>query len=365
MSRSGTAHSSSTEFTAEAPQRFRGNILERKHGQYRTFRWLLSVFLLSGAFCLNAAETNSPRPTVIVIAGAAGEEEFGKVFIESAGLWQRAAQKAHVNFEGIGLTNSAATNDLEIFQAALAREPRESAMELWIVLLGHGTFDGKEARFNLHGPDLSASALSNALSSFQRPVAIIDASPSSAPFIKALSRTNRVIVTATRSGAEENYTRFGKFISQAIGDPEADLDKDGQTSLLEAFLMASRRVAEFYKSEGRLATEHALLDDNGDGLGTPADWFRGIHAVKKAANNAPLDGMRAHQWHLVRSTADQKLTPEQRARRDALELEIAKLREQKGTMKEEDYYGQLEALLTRLADIVMPEARTNSPGQSF
>jgi hypothetical protein len=121
--------------------------------------------------------------------------------------------------------------------------------------------------------------------------------------------------------------------------------------LLEAFLMASRRVAEFYKSEGRLASEHALLDDNGDGLGTPADWFRGIHAVKKSANNAPLDGMRAHQWHLVRSKEDQRLSPEQRKKRDELELQIGKLREQKTSLDENEYYQQLEALLTQLAEI--------------
>jgi hypothetical protein len=301
--------------------------------------------------CANAKETNRSRATVIVMAGAAGEDEFGTVFREAAESWQRAAEKAQVNFVGIGMTNSAATNDLALFHTAMEKEPKESSAELWIVLLGHGTFDGKEAKFNLHGPDLSASSLSNLLIGFRRPVAIVNAASSSSPFIKALSRTNRVIVTATRSGSEENYARFGRFISQTIAEAEADLDKDGQTSLLEAFLMASRRVAEFYKNEGRLATEHALLDDNGDGLGTPPDWFRGIHAVEKAANNAPLDGMRAHQWHLIRSHADQKLSVEQRQQRDGLELEIEKLRQQKSSMKEDDYYRKLEQLLTKLAEI--------------
>jgi hypothetical protein len=303
-----------------------------------------------------SAETNIVKPTVIAVAGAPGEEGFGKVFVEAAEAWRNAAEKGGANFVGIGMTNAAATNDLELFKSALANETNTTNAELWIVLLGHGTFDGKEARFNMHGPDLSALMLSNALASFHRPIAIINAASASSPFMKALSGKDRVVVTATRAGAEENYTRFSKFISQSMADPEADLDKDGQTSLLEAFLMASRRVAEFYKSEGRLATEHALLDDNGDGLGTPADWFRGIHAVKKAANNAPLDGMRAHQWHLVRSKEDQKLSAEQRKRRDELELEIAKLREQKSTLDENDYYNRLEKLLTELGQIVVPES---------
>jgi hypothetical protein len=311
--------------------------------------WVALAMLATAA----AAETN--KPTLIVISGAAGEEDFGKVFAESAQAWKRASETAGVNLIEIG--TASATNDLELFRAALAKEPTNSLAELWIVLLGHGTFDGREARFNLHGPDLSASTLSNLLFGFRRPIAIINAAPSSAPFIKALARKERVIVTATRSGAEENYTRFNRYISQAIADPEADLDKDGQTSLLEAFLMASRRVAEFYKSEGRLATEHALLDDNGDGFGVQADWFRGIHAVKKAANNAQLDGTRAHQWHLVRSKEDQKLTPEQRQKRDALELEIGQLRAQKATMNEDAYYKRLETLLTKLAEIEL----TNDP----
>lgn len=303
---------------------------------------------------LIAAETNSNKPTVIVMAGASGEEEFGKVFVEAAESWKSAAEKADVNFVGIGMKDASATNDLQLFDEALAKEPTNSLAELWIVLLGHGTFDGREAKFNLHGPDLSASSLSNTLRRFHRPVSIINAASSSSPFLKALAAPSRVTVTATRSGSEQNYTRFNKFISQSIADPEADLDKDGQTSLLEAFLMASRRVAEFYKSEGRLATEHALLDDNGDGLGTPADWFRGIHAVKKAANNAPLDGMRAHQWHLVRSKEDQNLSAEQRQKRDNLELEIAKLRQQKASMAEDEYYKKLEALVTELSEIVVP-----------
>jgi len=81
--------------------------------------------------------------------------------------------------------------------------------------------------------------------------------------LNKLSATNRVIITATRSGNEQNFARFGQYFAEAITSTDADLDKDGQVSLLEAFLIASRRTSEFYKVEGRLATEHALIDDNG------------------------------------------------------------------------------------------------------
>ncbi len=302
-------------------------------------------------FQSHAADTNPAKPSVIVVVGASGEDAFGKDFSAAAESWRDAAKRGGVRFTVIGEDGSG-TNDLVELRAALEREAKASVNELWLVLIGHGTFDGKEAKFNLRGPDLSAATLSNLLAGVHRPLAVVNSASASAPFIKALSQTNRVVVTGTRSGSEENYARFGKFLAAAIADPAADLDKDGQTSLLEGFLMATRRVAEFYKSEGRLATEHALLDDNGDGLGTPADWFRGIRAVK-AAQGGATDGLRANQWHLVRSGDDEKLTPEQRKQRGEVEIEIAKLRSEKSRLGEAEYYERLEKLLTRLGAAVL------------
>jgi hypothetical protein len=134
-----------------------------------------------------------------------------------------------------------------------------------------------------------------------------------------------------------------------MADAASDLDKDGQVSLLEGFLSAARRTNEYYKTEGRLATEHALLDDNGDGLGTPADWFKGVRATKQAKEGASLDGTRANQFTLVRSTAERQLTAETRARRDELERSIAKLRESKSRLPEEKYFQDLEKLFLELA----------------
>jgi hypothetical protein len=313
-------------------------------------RMLLFLFASLLAVTVPAfAQTNADKATVIIVAGAAGEEEFGKQFADWAALWMKAADQGGANHVVIGLGDTNGMTDLERLKQALAAEPKESAADLWLVLLGHGTFDGREAKFNLRGPDFSATELAAWLQPFKRPLAVIDCSASSAPFMNKLAGPGRVVITATRSGSEENFARFGKYISEAIADPEADLDKDRQTSLLEAFLMASRRVAEFYKGEGRLATEHALLDDNGDGLGTPADWFRGIRAVKRAKDGAALDGQRAHQYYLVRSEQERKIPPALRARRDDLELQVAKLRDGKAKLGEDDYYSQLEPLLLELA----------------
>ena len=306
-----------------------------------------------------AATTATNATSVLVVVGAAGEEEFGQVFTESAGRWAKACREAGAKLTMIGLETNPPGSDYERLQQTLASETKDGAAELWLVLLGHGTFSGKEAKFNLRGADVSATELTEWLKPFRRPLAVLNTSSASSPFLAKLSGTNRVIITATRSGHEVNYARLGRFLSEAIADPESDLDKDGQTSLLEAFLSGSRRTAEFYSNEGRLATEHALLDDNGDGLGTPPDWFRGVRAIKRAKAGAMPDGLRAHQFHLVRGGSDLALAPATRTRRDEIELSIAQLRELKGSLGEEEYYSRLERLLLELARLYQPS--TNAP----
>jgi hypothetical protein len=297
----------------------------------------------------SVGESTNDVSTVIVVVGAPGEQEYAEVFNNAAKLWNDACRAAGARYINIGLHEPGSTNDLARLKGVLADEPRETARELWLVLIGHGTFDGKEAKFNLRGPDLSATELADALQPFHRPLAVIDTSSASAPFLNKLSAPGRVIITATRSGYEQNYTRFPQFFSAAISNPEADLDKDGQVSLLEAFLLAAHNVADFYKGEGRLATEHPLLDDNGDGLGTPPDWFRGIRAVKKAADASALDGLHAHQWHLIPCAAERKLSPTVRLRRNQIEEEVEQLRESKDTLPVDEYYQRLEVLLLDLS----------------
>jgi len=303
---------------------------------------------LSTSVAVTMAAPTEDRALVLVV-GAAGEPEYGEQFSKRADLWQQAAATGGVRFVSIGRGAIGSEDDRTQLLKILADESAKTNGELWLVLIGHGTFDGRTAKFNLRGPDISAEELAAALKPCQRPLAVINCASASAPFLKALSAPGRVIITATRSGYELNATRFGGYLAKAIADPAADLDKDGQTSLLEAFLMASRETEQFYKEAGRLATEHALLDDNGDGLGTPAEWFRGVHAVKIAADGKSVDGVRAHQFHLVRGTAEQDLSPELRARRDDLERRLSDLRSRKDGMKADEYYRQLEPILLEIA----------------
>jgi hypothetical protein len=295
--------------------------------------------------------TDTERPTVIVVVGAAGSPEYGAQFVKWARLWEQACSKGSAKFTAIGLDEVQNPDDRTALQQTLADESQETAAALWIVMIGHGTFDGRTAKFNLRGPDLAADDLAEWLKPVIRPLVVINTASSSAPFLSMLSGPQRVVITATKSGYEQNYTRFGEYLAGAIAEPKADLDKDGQTSLLEAFLTASHRVDEFYLAAGRLVTEYALLDDNGDGLGTRADWFRGVRPVQKAEDGASLDGYRAHQFGLVHSETENKMPPELRAKRDRLELEVIKLRDSKDKFSEEEYFSRLENMLYDIAQI--------------
>ena len=311
---------------------------------------LIFTFLLGGFLCLKSED----KASVILVTGAPGNEEYKKIFGEWTAQWKDAAGKGEAKFSEAVHTKEKTQKETlaELIQAEL----NQSKSPLWLVLIGHGTFDGKKAKFNLQGPDVSAADLKEWLKDCKRPLAIINCASSSSPFMKALSGENRVIITATRSGFERNFCRLGGFLAKAIGDLEADIDKDGQTSLLEAWLAASRYSAEFYKNENRLSPEHPLLDDNGDGKGTPPDWFRGTRVTKKSEDPKLLpDGLRTHQLHLIPSEEERKLSATQRAERDALDIELAKLRATKELMEEKIYYSELEKLLHKIGHIYFPE----------
>ena len=318
---------------------------------FMRLRSVLPVFILTLFLAPHSAvvaAVMAERASVIVIVGAPGEEEYGRSFSQWAAHWEKAAKQGGAESKVIGLSAGESAGDRDQLQQQLTAEPKEGA-ELWLVLIGHGTFDGKEAKFNLRSNDFTATDLAGWLQPFRRPIAVINTASASAPFLQRLAATNRVVMTSTRSGSEVNFARFGQYLSESIGDLSADLDKDGQTSLLEAFLMASRHVKEFYDVEGRLATEHALLDDTGDGMGTPPDWFRGVRASKSAKDGATLDGFRAHQFHLIKSEAEQKLSPAVRAQRNELERAIAALRDTKTKLPDDEYYQKLEVMLLDLS----------------
>lgn len=316
---------------------------------------LVALFLvLVSIRTLHAA----PLHEIALVVGAPGEPAYAENFSAAAQAWQNAAQRAGAALTTIGLSpeSDAATSDdrtqLQTWLAARAQisdTPSPVTTPLWIVYIGHGTHDARDTRLNLRGPDVTAKELTAWLAPLTRPLVFIHGGSAGAPFINALSGPDRIIISATRSGSELNYARFGERFADAVANPAADIDQDGQTSILEAFVTAAQQVQAFYAETGRLATEHALIDDNGDTQGTPAEWFRGTRVQRRPQNStAQPDGQHARLLALIPTESERALTSAQREQRDALERELEALRAKKSSVPEDDYYRQLESLFRRL-----------------
>jgi hypothetical protein len=214
-----------------------------------------------------------------------------------------------------------------------------------VVLFGHGTFDREWAKFNLEGPDLRDLDFAQLLEHLpaERQI-LINTTAASGPFIEKLSRQGRVIITATRSGDEQYATIFPQYFVEAFLKPdEADLDKSGRISLLEAFDYSRDRVVRFYEDANRLRPEHPLLDDDGDGNGseTPAAYGSG-------------DGQLAARTFLLASasTAPQpalNLNDPLEKEKAQLLAEIENLKARKNTLPETEYNRKIEEMFIRLA----------------
>jgi len=301
--------------------------------------------------CCECQENPSARTgrAVVIAVGSPGAENYEKVFRETALRWNEACEKGGIKPTMIGLTPPGKPGDAKILENLLRHS---KASELWLVLIGHGSFDGREAKFNARGPDFTDHQLADWLSDFPGQLIVINTTSASGSFVPVLSGPKRIIISATKSSNEIFYARFGTFFAQAIGGlAEADLDNDDQVSLLESFLFAADRVKSFYEKEGRLATEHSLIEDNGDKLGTRAEWFSGVTAVKAARDGAEPDGERAMQKVLVKNEFEKRLSPDQVSRRDELERKVRALRRKKDQTDADLYYTKLETLLVELAKI--------------
>jgi hypothetical protein len=325
-------------------------------------RWASALRFIVSTVCLlivgRATNAQPPAPPVdtskqhlIVIIGAPGTDEYKETFQTWATRWQDAAKLADADCTVIGHMEPASA-DLENLVTAINETISLQTTEpLWIVYIGHGTFDGRTASLNLNGPDVSAEKMAELLQPAKRPIAFIACASCTSPFINALSGPNRIIISATKDGNQIQYSRFGDAMSQAIGGLDADINRDGQTSLLEAWLFASRRTAEFYTTEGRLATEHALLDDNSDGKGTRAEAYDGDRLKIDVSNADKLDGSQAARWNLVRSDDERLLTAENRQIRDDLEQKLEDLRLRKANIAEAEYLTELESILVPIAQL--------------
>lgn len=317
---------------------------------------MITVFLIALAFNAigqEAAPTNPAESNthVLVVVGADGTPEFGEQFRAWAGDWKTVGKTAGAQVSVIGESSLGKLTDSEQLKAAIGSIPTAGARPLWVVFIGHGTFSGKVAKFNMRGPDVSAKELGEWLKPIQRPLVVVNCASSSSPFINQLSGKNRVIVTATKSGSQYNYARFGEYFARAIASLDSDLDHDDEVSVHEAFLRASSDVKAFYAAEARICTEHALIDDNGDARGTPANMFRGVRVIAKAKDNAKVDGKFGSRITLSPAGKQLPFTDKELKQRDELERKLEAHRTEQSDLTEDQYDEKIEPILVSLAKI--------------
>ena len=313
---------------------------------------LVSLVLLGSALAARAT------PGLLLVSGIGGEEVYARQFrLWALEMLDAARERLGLPAERVVWLCEAPERDpdrcagesrREAVLLALERLARDGGAEspLMLLLIGHGTARDGRALFNVSGPDLSAEDLAAALDALagdsqqHRPIAVVNTSSASAPFTRVLAGPGRIVVTATASEAEDDYTRFAGHFVTAYGGSAADADKDGRVSLLEAFRFATGEVARQYRLEQQLVTEHALLEDDGDGRGS------------REPSPDTGDGVLAAQFHLALARGEQSESPVALAlERDARDLvaQIAALRRQRVALAPERYERALEELLLVLA----------------
>ncbi len=238
---------------------------------------VILLLLLCATPCAQAAQNH-----LLIIGGIGGIDAYRELFADRSTRLYESAIEAGVDKKNIILLSETPMSDSPaphrlsnkptILQALREIGARAQVDDrVFVVLIGHGNPRGDGAAFNLPGPDISAMELAAALDGLANQlVVVVNTASASGPFIRALSAQNRVVITATSSGREYHATLFGDYFVAAFAETGADTDKDERVSMLEAFAFARRETRRAFDNEKQLLTEHALLDDNGDGEGSLA-----------------------------------------------------------------------------------------------
>jgi hypothetical protein len=279
----------------------------------------------------------------VTVAGLGGEPDYEQRFTAAAKdldkVFKGADGAAHVyTMSGAQATASKLKETLE----AVAREAKAED-DFVLILIGHGSFDGVEYKFNLVGPDVTAGEIAAMCDRIQaRRQLVVDTTSASGGATQALERPGRAVIAATKSGTEKNATVFARYWVEALQDPAADTDKSDSISAMEAFNYATTKTAAFYDSQKRLATEHAVFDDVGHG-----------EPVRAAGSG---QGALMSSFTLLRLGSSQQAAndPAKRellAKKEELEQKIDVLKYQKAAMDPADYKKQLTAALLELAKV--------------
>ncbi len=296
------------------------------------------VFLVLLAAPLMRAET-----FYVTIAGLGGEPEYEQRFEGWAKDLDKLLKQAEPNAKiatmfGAGATKSAI--EAKFQEIAQQAKPDDSVI---VMLIGHGSFDESDYKFNIPGPDLTGTELANLLEKIPaKHQLVVNMTSSSGASIVSLEKPGRVVITATKSGTEKNATYFARYWIEALRDPASDADKNQVISALEAFRYAEQKTAKFFETQNRLATEHALIEDTGKGDGVKApgpDNGEGLVAGRFAVLH--LGAVSAQ----INDPEKLKLLKH----KEELEQAIDELKYKKASMDYNEYRRQLQAYLIELA----------------
>jgi hypothetical protein len=298
--------------------------------------------LLLAMLCVFAMRARAATYYVIV-AGLGGEPDYEQRFTAAAKDLNRIFTSAGGASHVYTLTGAEATaSQLKQTMDAVARDAKPDD-DFALILIGHGSFDGVNYKFNLVGPDVTAGEITAMCDRIAaRRQLVVDTTSASGGSVQALERPGRAVVAATKSGTEKNATVFARYWVEALQDPSADTDKSDSISAMEAFTYAAKKTAAFYDSEKRIATEHAVFDDVGTG-----------EPVREAANG---QGLLMSRFVLLRLGTSQQASNNSvkrvlLAKKDDLEQKIDTLKYQKAAMDPQDYKKQLTEALVELAKI--------------
>lgn len=268
---------------------------------------------------------------VTVVQGLGGEPVYEQKFTEQRERLTQASQdmtdadKLAV-FHGPEATREALLAHFEDLSSRMSEEDRAV-----IYLLGHGSFDDEFHKFNIPGPDLSTEDLKQALDALPGSKhLLVSTSSTSGALLDPLEDASRVLMTATRSGAERNATEFGTFFAEALVSPEADINKNNSISAQEAFDYANSKVSDFYQSAGKLATEHPQL--RGADAGTL------VLARLQSSEDLDLSGADPEIQVLI-------------DRRNEIEREIEELQLRRGELPAAEYTARLRELILESATV--------------
>jgi len=214
-----------------------------------------------------------------------------------------------------------------------------------LTLIGHGSFDGVEYKFNLVGPDVSAAELAAMCDKVPaRRQLVVNTTSASGGAVAALERPGRGVIAATKTGTEKNATVFARYWVEALQDPTADVDKSESISAMEAFQYADRKTAGFYESQKRLATEHAVFEDTGRGEAVRAGAVQG-------REGALLSSLTVVRIGASQAAMNDPAKRDLLTKKEELEQKIDALKYQKAAMDPGDYKKQLTEALLQLATV--------------